>query len=171
MFLFDWAVITDADTAFDRALEADSNFAEAWLGRGTLLVSLGRHVDALAAIDRALALNPALPNAWVARGQVSYLEKRYDEALADWKKALELRPDQPGVDAAHLRVRMHNCDWIDFDTACAIGKIVGQQRKVDRAIRARRHTVRGVRAAAMREAVDRKQSPLRSRTALAGRTI
>jgi protein O-GlcNAc transferase len=109
----------DAGAAFDRALEADSNFAEAWLGRGTLLVSLGRHDDALAAMDRALALNPALPNAWVARGQVSYLEKRYDEALADWSKALELRPDQPGVDAARLRVRMHNCDWTDFDAACA----------------------------------------------------
>jgi predicted O-linked N-acetylglucosamine transferase (SPINDLY family) len=50
---------------------------------------------------------------------VSYLEKRYDEALADWSKALELRPDQPGVDAARLRVRMHNCDWTDFDAACA----------------------------------------------------
>jgi predicted O-linked N-acetylglucosamine transferase (SPINDLY family) len=109
----------DAGAAFDRALEADSNFAEAWLGRGTLLVSLGRHDDALAAIDRALALKAALPNAWVARGQVSYLEKRYDQALADWSKALELRPDQPGVDAARLRVRMHNCDWTDFDAACA----------------------------------------------------
>jgi protein O-GlcNAc transferase len=109
----------DAGTAFDRALEADSKFAEAWLGRGILFASLGRHHDALAAIDRALALDPALPHAWLARGQVSYLEKRYDEALADWSKALALRPDQPDVEAACLRVGMHNCDWTNFDTALA----------------------------------------------------
>jgi protein O-GlcNAc transferase len=109
----------EAGAAFDRALAADSTFAEAWLGRGTLLLSLGRHDDALAAIDRALALNPNLPDAWLLRGQASYLEKRYDEALADWNKALALSPDQPGLEAACLRVRMHHCDWSDFDAAAA----------------------------------------------------
>jgi protein O-GlcNAc transferase len=114
-----WGRHHDAGTAFDHALQADSNFAEAWLGRGSLLVALGRHDDALTAIDRALALNPALPYAWLVRGQVSYLGKRYEEALADWSKALALKPDQPDVEAACLRVRMHNCDWTDFDAACA----------------------------------------------------
>ena len=109
----------DADVAFGRALEADASFAEAWLGRGILLASLGRHDDALADIDRALALNPAVPQAWLARGQLSYLEKRLDVALADWGKALALRPDQPDVEAACLRVKMHNCDWAGFDTALA----------------------------------------------------
>jgi predicted O-linked N-acetylglucosamine transferase (SPINDLY family) len=109
----------DAEAAFDRALEADPAFAEAWLGRGTLLASLGRHDESLAAIDRALALNPTLADAWRARGQVCFLEKRYDEALAGWSKALTLRPDQPGVEAACLRIRMHHCDWTNFDAACA----------------------------------------------------
>jgi protein O-GlcNAc transferase len=109
----------DADAAFARAIEADSTFADAWLGRGTLFASLGRHHDALAAFDRTLALNPALPDAWLARGQILYLEKRYDDALADWNRALALRPGQAGVEAACLRVRMHNCNWSDFDIACA----------------------------------------------------
>lgn len=110
----------DAGVAFDRALEADSNLADAWLGRALMLVSLGRHDEAIAALDRALALNPTLPTAWIARGQVLYFKKRYDEALADWNKALSLRPDLPDVQAACLRVRMHHCDWIGFDAACAL---------------------------------------------------
>jgi predicted O-linked N-acetylglucosamine transferase (SPINDLY family) len=109
----------DAEAAFDRALEADPAFAEAWLGRGTLSAALGRHDESLAAIDRALALNPALVGAWRARGQVCFLEKRYDEALADWSRALALKPDLPGVEAACLRIRMHHCDWTNFDAACA----------------------------------------------------
>ncbi len=109
----------DAQSAFDRALTADSACAEAWLGRGMLSLSLGHHDDARAAIDRAVALNPGTANAWLARGQVSYLEKRYDEALADWNKVLALNPDAPGVAAACLRVRMHHCDWSDFEAACA----------------------------------------------------
>ncbi len=108
----------EADAAFDRALAADGTFAEAWLGRGKLLLSLGHHDDALAALDRAIASNPSLPSAWLARGQVCYLEKRYDDALAAWNKALALDPDQPGVAAACLRVRMHHCDWTDFETSC-----------------------------------------------------
>jgi predicted O-linked N-acetylglucosamine transferase (SPINDLY family) len=119
-----------AGTAFDRAIAADSTFAEAWLGRGTLLLSLGHHDDALKALDRALTLNSSLPNAWLARGQASYLEKRYDEALTDWNKALALRPDQPGVEAACLRTRMHNCDWAGFDDACASARSSVQNGKL-----------------------------------------
>jgi predicted O-linked N-acetylglucosamine transferase (SPINDLY family) len=108
-----------ANAAFDRAIAADPALAEAWLGRGIWLLSLGRHDDASGAFDRALMLNPNLANAWSARGQVSYLAKRYDEALADWKKALALRPEQPSIEAACLRVKMHHCDWTNFDEACA----------------------------------------------------
>jgi protein O-GlcNAc transferase len=109
----------EAGTAFDRALAADSSFAEAWLGRGTLLIALGRHDEALAALDEALSFDPTLPNARLARGQACYLQKRYDEAVTDWKEALALRPDQPSLEAACLRVRLHHCDWTDFDAACA----------------------------------------------------
>jgi len=109
----------EAAAAFDRAIEADSGFAEAWLGRGILLASLGRHNEAIAAFDRALALNPALLDGWLGRGQVYYLEKRYDDALSDWNRALVLEPDQAGVRAACLRLRMHTCNWSDFESACS----------------------------------------------------
>ncbi|WP_354116949.1 tetratricopeptide repeat protein [Bradyrhizobium sp. LA6.12] len=109
----------DAEVAFDRAIAADAAFAEAWLGRGTVLLSLGRHHDAAAALDRATALNPGLVSAWLAKGQVAYLEKRYDDALVAWNRALDLNPDQSAVAAACLRVKLHQCDWTDFESGCA----------------------------------------------------
>lgn len=109
----------DAAVAFDRAIAADAAFADAWLGRGSLLLSLGRHQEASAALDRAIALNPGLANAWLAKGQVAYLEKKYDDALGAWNRALDLNPDQSAVVAACLRVKLHHCDWTDFETGCA----------------------------------------------------
>ncbi len=48
-----WLPLThaEAEAAFARAIAADASFADAWLGRGTLALSLGRHDDALAALD------------------------------------------------------------------------------------------------------------------------
>ncbi|OAF15851.1 hypothetical protein AYJ54_39205 [Bradyrhizobium centrolobii] len=109
----------DAEIAFDRAIAADAAFAEAWLGRGTLALSLGRHDEASVALDRAIGLNPNLADAWLAKGQVAYLEKRYDEALTAWNSVLALNPDHSAVAAACLRIKMHLCDWADFEPACA----------------------------------------------------
>lgn len=109
----------DAEVAFDRAIAADAAFAEAWLGRGTVLLSLGRHPDAAAALDHAIVLNPGLVSAWLAKGQVAYLEKRYDDALAAWNRVLDLNPGQAAVAAACLRVKLHQCDWTDFEGGCA----------------------------------------------------
>lgn len=108
----------DAVIAFDNAIAAEPGFAEAWVGRGTAALFLGRHDDASASFDRAIAGSPQLAGAWLGKGQVSYQQKRYEEALAAWEKALALNPDQAEVAAACLRVKMHLCDWTDFETGC-----------------------------------------------------
>jgi predicted O-linked N-acetylglucosamine transferase (SPINDLY family) len=109
----------EADSAFERALVANAAFAPAWLGRGILLLTLGRHDAASTAIDKALELDPQLANAWRARGQLCYLRKHYDDALESWGKSLHQNPDQPDIAAACQRVRMHVCDWADYDQATA----------------------------------------------------
>jgi predicted O-linked N-acetylglucosamine transferase (SPINDLY family) len=109
----------EAASAFERALAADSSFAAAWLGRGILSLTLGRHEVAATDVDKALELDPQLASAWRARGQLCYLRKHYDEALESWGKSLHINPDQPDIAAACQRVRMHLCDWADYDQACA----------------------------------------------------
>jgi protein O-GlcNAc transferase len=105
----------EADAAFERALAADASFAAAWFGRGILWLMLGRHDAAATAVDRALELDPQLANAWRVRGQLHYLGKRYDDALASWGRSMHLNPAQPDIVAACQRVRMHLCDWTDYD--------------------------------------------------------
>jgi len=109
----------EADSAFERALAADSTFAAAWLGRGILFLTLGRHDAAAMAIDKALEFDPQLANAWRLRGQLCYLRKQYDDALESWGNSLRQNPDQPDIAAACQRVRMHVCDWTDYDQATA----------------------------------------------------
>ena len=104
-----------AQTAFDRALAADPSCADAWYGRALVRLSLGDHDDALTSIDRSIELADHVPAAWRARGQACYLAKRYDEALRDWTRSLALQPDQPDIAAARLRVKMHLCDWSDYE--------------------------------------------------------
>jgi predicted O-linked N-acetylglucosamine transferase (SPINDLY family) len=101
--------------AYQRALALDGNLAVAWLGSGNALGGMDRHVEALAAFDMALQQDNRLAAAWLGRGNVLYALKRYEEALASYDRARSLDPDLPGVDSAHLRTRMHICDWDDFD--------------------------------------------------------
>lgn len=108
----------DAAAAFDTAIATEPGFAEAWIGRGTAALFLGQHDEASAAFDQAISCNPRLAGAWLGKGQVNYQLKRYEQASAAWEKALLLDADHPEVAAACLRVKMHLCDWADFETGC-----------------------------------------------------
>ena len=71
----------EAVAAFDRALALDAGSAEAWLGRGNVLVELNDYDGALAAFDKALALNSDLAGAWLGRGNAWMAIDRNDDAL------------------------------------------------------------------------------------------
>ena len=102
-------------------------------------------------------LNPGLVSAWLAKGQVAYLEKRYDDALVAWNRALDLNPDQSAVAAACLRVKLHQCDWTDFESGCASGQVIGPKREARLTVHVRRDLVDIGRAASMRAHVGREQ--------------
>jgi adenylate cyclase len=84
---------------FQRAIELDPSFAEAWAGLATAYVHLfgwrGRESDlkkAREASTRSLALDPESAEAHVAAGQGFSTEQRYTEAAAEFEKATELDP-------------------------------------------------------------------------------
>lgn len=68
---------------FDRALDIDPNFTEAWYAKGVALHNLERYSEAVQCYDRALALDPQ--NAAVSSLKESAIADRgrHDEA-ADW---------------------------------------------------------------------------------------
>ncbi len=63
----------------------------AWLGRGNVLVGLGRPEEALASLDQALELRPEEPQAWFNRGGVLTSLGRSAEAQASFDRAAQLR--------------------------------------------------------------------------------
>ena len=72
-------------------------FAEAWLGRGTVLNTSRYHGEAVLAYEQALASKPDLAKAWPGRGNAYSEFKPYEEALAAYDRALALKPHFPEV--------------------------------------------------------------------------
>lgn len=101
--VFDWAnrgnelyrleQFEEALTAFNRAIQMQSDFYPAWYGRANVLASLERYEEAIAAYDRATQINPNFYLAWRDRGAMLAFLKRYSEALASFDRALQLKPD------------------------------------------------------------------------------
>ncbi|MFH7243712.1 MAG: tetratricopeptide repeat protein [Spirulina sp.] len=79
--------------AFEQAIAANGQDAEAWAGKGTALNELGRDGDSLAAYDQALIINPNYAEVWTVRGITLNELSRNDEALVSYDKALEIRPE------------------------------------------------------------------------------
>jgi len=88
---------TQALAGFQRAIEANPDFAQAHGNRASLLSDLGRYQEALAGFDRALGLNPQSAEDWTNRGAVLDELKRGDEALASYERALALQPNLAGA--------------------------------------------------------------------------
>lgn len=106
------AAISDFKTA--EALEP--RFAEAICATGNALGCLRRYDEANAAFERALSLNQNLVEAWQGRGTVLGIGSRYEESFAAYDKAWQLAPDLVEVEGLRLHVKMHLCNWRDFES-------------------------------------------------------
>jgi TolB-like protein/tetratricopeptide (TPR) repeat protein len=96
------AALQDAVRFFNKAIELDASYADAYSGLAdayTLLLSYGDHsidahlVKAQEAVDKALDLGPTLGSAWASQGLI-YMQQdnKVEEARAALKKAMELNP-------------------------------------------------------------------------------
>jgi adenylate cyclase len=96
-----------------RAVEIDSNYADAWamiaLAEVLLRANVGRQGGdgGLAAAERSLALNPDLAEAHAVKARILCEENRYDEADREINIALRLNPESHQVNrfAGMLRFR------------------------------------------------------------------
>ena len=75
---------------FERAVELDPNYPEAWYQAGFSYGLLGKPQDALKASKQAARLRPDWPEAWVNIGASSYALGQYKEAADAYKTALRL---------------------------------------------------------------------------------
>jgi len=80
---------------FERAIEIDPDYAEAWYQAGFCYGVLGRHQDALKASKRAASLRPDWVEPWLNIGTSNFALGQYKEAAEAYKQATKLDPSNP----------------------------------------------------------------------------
>jgi tetratricopeptide (TPR) repeat protein len=78
--------------SFDRAIQLEPDFGEAYLLRARARVALYDQVNALADFNHAIQLKPRDSMALLDRGRVYLMLERYSEAIADATLAVAIEP-------------------------------------------------------------------------------
>src|SRR5437870_462978 len=76
---------------FERAVESDGNYAEAWAQTGFCNEKLGRHSEAIEASKKAVILRPSAESLFNI-GLASYYLKQYRESADAYRQAIKLDP-------------------------------------------------------------------------------
>src|SRR6476646_8134072 len=77
--------------AFEKAVESDSNYAEAWAQSGFCNEKLGKHVEALEASKRAVNLRPSAES-YFNIGLANFYLKQYRDAVEGYRQSIKLDP-------------------------------------------------------------------------------
>lgn len=75
----------EAIACYDKAIEIDPMYADAWNNKGFSLDELGKYQEAEACYDKALEIDPQDAVAWYNRGQSFKSIGMYKEAIEAFK--------------------------------------------------------------------------------------
>jgi tetratricopeptide (TPR) repeat protein len=76
---------------FEKAVESDGNYAEAWAQAGFCNEKLGKHAEALEASKKAVSLRPSAES-YFNIGLASFYLKQYKEAAEAYRQSIKLDP-------------------------------------------------------------------------------
>lgn len=85
----------DANAAircFDKALNLNPNYVEAWVRKGVTLLDIGEDYDAQVCLNKAVKLSPKSFKARYNRGKCLLKLKYYDEVILDFQQAISIKP-------------------------------------------------------------------------------
>lgn len=114
----------DAIADFNRALQINPRFAQAYANRGLVYRLKDDDANAVADYNRALQVNPEYANAYVRRGNVYRRQNQLALALEDYNRAIKI--DRTDPEAFHNRglvyqaQKLHNFALEDFTTAIGL---------------------------------------------------
>jgi tetratricopeptide (TPR) repeat protein len=74
---------------FNRALDLNPNYANAWFNRGELRYAKGNYTEAIDDYNQALRLNPRDAAAYNSRGHARYRIGQFREALDDYNQSVQ----------------------------------------------------------------------------------
>jgi serine/threonine protein kinase/Tfp pilus assembly protein PilF len=114
-----------ADAASRKALELDSELAEAHASRGVVLLIDDQHEAAEQAFEMAIQLNPRLFEAHFFYARACFTQGKFDEAIRRYEEAARVRAD-------------------DYQSLLLVGQVFDDLGRTDEAAEARRRGVRRV---------------------------
>jgi tetratricopeptide (TPR) repeat protein len=76
---------------FEKAVESDNNYAEAWAQAGFCREKLGRHAEAIEASKKAVNLRPSAES-YFNLGLANYYLKQYREAADSYRQSIKIDP-------------------------------------------------------------------------------
>jgi tetratricopeptide (TPR) repeat protein len=93
---------------FEKAVESDNNYAEAWAQSGFCKEKLGRHAEAIEASKKAVNLRPSAES-YFNIGLANYYLKQYREAAEAYRQSIKLDPYNAAD--AYYALGLVNRDW------------------------------------------------------------
>jgi tetratricopeptide (TPR) repeat protein len=93
---------------FEKAVESDGNYAEAWAQTGFCREKVGRHSEAIEASKKAVSLRPSAES-YFNIGLANYYLKNYREAAENYRQAIRLDPYNAAD--AHYALGLVYRDW------------------------------------------------------------
>jgi tetratricopeptide (TPR) repeat protein len=97
---------------FEKAVESEGNYAEAWAQTGFCNEKLGRHAEAIEASKKAVTLRPS-SESYFNIGLANYYLKQYREAADSYRQAIRLDPYN-AADAYYALGLVYR-DWRRFE--------------------------------------------------------
>lgn len=92
--MYDWDS-KGAEKEYDRAIQLNPSFAQAYTSRAILMMSMERCEDAIAGAKRALELDPLSALTAKYAGASFLYCGRYDDAIQEYTRALAIEPEDP----------------------------------------------------------------------------
>ncbi len=86
---------TEAIVKYNRLLNIDSNYFQAWTNRGYALAGLQKYEEMGESCSTATIINPTAVYAWNCRGEALHNLQRYPEAIASFDQAIALNRTDP----------------------------------------------------------------------------
>jgi protein O-GlcNAc transferase len=111
--------LEDALVSFARALQIKPDYADAYNNLGVTLQELKRFEEALNSYARAVQIKPDFAEAYHNRGNALLELKRLEDAFGSYQRALQIKPDCDWLFGSWLHVKMHLCDWSNFESRIA----------------------------------------------------
>lgn len=95
--LYDLKRYKEAIAAYEKAIQINPEYSEAWNGQGNTLYEMKHYKKALDVYDKAIQIKPEYLEAWKSRAFVLDKLQRYEEAIESFDKALKIKHDHPEI--------------------------------------------------------------------------